>query len=200
MDKKIIAALGFTSGVIIGANWSKIKKYAEPLWNNILKFKATQKKELTPKIEAAEVTPEPKKKKAKPQKKTVPTKKIEGEEVPIKKETPAETVVKTGFEEEEVVTKKATQTEIPEKAEPKKEEITTPETTPKILKEITEIEEKILSILKENPKGKTLTDLSSIFGVHFIKLTIPLQRLVNEGKVSKKGKVYHLQNKRKENR
>ncbi len=189
MDKKLIAALGFTSGVIIGANWSKIKKYAEPLWDNILKFKATEKKELIPQIEAAEVTPKPEKRK------TIARKKIASTETQKKAEekkpVSTETIVKTGLEEKEVVTEKATQPEIPEKAEPKKEETTVKETAPRILKEITEIEERILSVLKENPKGKTLTDLSSVLGVHFIKLTIPLQKLVNEGRVSKKDRVYH---------
>lgn len=194
MDKKLIAALGFTSGVIIGANWSKIKKYAEPLWSNILKFKATKKKELAPKIEATEVTPKPEKRKATTRKKTAPTetpKKAEEEKKPIS----AETTLKTGFEKKEAATEKVTQTEIPEKAESKKEETTVKETAPRILKEIMEVEEKILSVLKENSKGKTLTDLGSVLGVHFIKLTIPLQKLVSEGKVHKKGKVYYYSKK-----
>lgn len=54
------------------------------------------------------------------------------------------------------------------------------------------VEQQILSILKDNPKGKTLTEIAAIIGVHFVKLAMPMKKLISEDKVRKEEKRYLL--------
>jgi len=56
--------------------------------------------------------------------------------------------------------------------------------------EISTEKDKILSILKHAPNGKTITELSSAMGTHFIKLTKPIKELLAEQKVHKEGTLY----------
>ncbi|MDP8263123.1 MAG: hypothetical protein P9M13_07460 [Candidatus Ancaeobacter aquaticus] len=53
-----------------------------------------------------------------------------------------------------------------------------------------ETENAIIKVLKESPGGKTLVDLGMGLGTHFVKLAIPIKRLVEQGKVRKKEKLY----------
>lgn len=53
-----------------------------------------------------------------------------------------------------------------------------------------ETEEVIIKTLKDNPSGKSLTDLGSALNTHFIKLASPIKRLIEQGKVKKEGKLY----------
>ena len=53
-----------------------------------------------------------------------------------------------------------------------------------------EFEKSIIESLKGSPGGRTLADLGAKMGVHFIRLSAPIKKLVEQGRVSKKGNLY----------
>ncbi len=54
------------------------------------------------------------------------------------------------------------------------------------------MEESILAALGKAPQGRSLAELASAVGVHFVRLAPHLRGLVDTGRVRKKGKVYGL--------
>lgn len=129
MDKRLIGALSFAGGVIIGANWHRITKCVKPQWA-ALKNKVTSRK--------AE-------------------RKTEVRQISVRVKAPA-------------------------KKPAKKIAAAKPQG----------MEENVLAALKNAPKGKSLAELGSALGVHFIRVASSARRLVDEGKIRKKGNVYIL--------
>lgn len=54
------------------------------------------------------------------------------------------------------------------------------------------MEESIIAALRKAPQGRSLAELASAVGVHFVRLAPHLRALVETGRVRKKGKVYAL--------
>ena len=52
------------------------------------------------------------------------------------------------------------------------------------------VEEQILSVVQDAPKGKSLVEIAGIMGVHFVKLGAPMKKLLGESKVRKEEKLY----------
>lgn len=48
----------------------------------------------------------------------------------------------------------------------------------------------ILRKLKESPGGLRLADLGAKLGMHFVRLAVPIKKLLAEGKIEKEGKLY----------
>jgi len=59
---------------------------------------------------------------------------------------------------------------------------------------LTEREKKILSIVKNNPEGITLPEISYITGVEFFSIIKDIKKLLNGGNIKKEKNKYFLDN------